>query len=117
MPSNLKIEIKDLEEGQNYQIVLFEGDFDKAGHSDIRENLDQLIKTFAGKFLVFDFAKLNFINSESIGYLMEIHSYLTEKDQKLVLLNLRTNIEDIFDAIGMKEIVDIYTNLEEFLKK
>jgi len=48
---------------------------------------------------------------------MEIHSYLLDKEKKLVLIGVKNNIADIFDAIGLNEIVDIYPNLDSFLNK
>ncbi|MBD3330296.1 STAS domain-containing protein [Candidatus Peregrinibacteria bacterium] len=115
MESNLDLKISELDSEKNYQLISFSGDFDKAGHNDIREKLDGVIQAFSGKSLVFDFSGLNFINSEAIGYLIEIHTHLTQRGRELVIVGLKPNIQDIFSAIGIKEVIKIYSDLNDFL--
>ena len=116
MEPTLKIKIEKPVEDK-YQIIRFDGDFDKAGYSDIRNDLDKFFKGFKSKIVVFDFAKLKFINSEAIGYLMEIHTHLTKRDMKLVIVGLRENVKDILKTIGINEIIPIHDNMDSFLKK
>lgn len=115
MEATLKIEVQPPNE--DYLVVKFDGEFDKAGHSEIREKLDSVAKDFDQKFLVFDFTRLVFINSEGIGYLMEIHTHLIKKDQKLVIIGLNDHVADVFKTIGISEIISIYDNLESFLNR
>ncbi len=115
MEPNLKINIENLD--NDSQIVKFNGEFDKAGHTEIRETLDTSVKSFEGKNLIFDFTNLKFINSEGIGYLMEIHAHLVKKDKKLVIVGLNNHVEDVFKTIGINEIISIYPNLNSFLEK
>jgi len=115
MQKNLTITTSEVK-NDNHQIIKFRGEFDKAGHSDIREELDDLVQNFAAKTLVFDFSRLKFINSEGIGYLMEIHTHLINKDKKLVILSINKHVEDVFKTIGITEIIPVYEKLEDFLK-
>lgn len=117
MGPNLKIEISKTEDGQNYQIIKFVGEFDKAGHTEIREQLNTSVKDFSLKFLIFDFAELKFINSEGIGYLMEIHTHLFQRDRQLVIIGANEHVTDVFKAIGIAEIIPIYTDLHAFLSR
>ncbi|MFH1284174.1 MAG: STAS domain-containing protein [Candidatus Peregrinibacteria bacterium] len=113
MQPNLTITLEKAE--KKYQVVKFLGEFDKAGHSEIREKLDSAVKDFGGKVLVFDFSGLKFINSEGIGYLMEIHTHLVNRDKKLVILGLGAHVKDVFKTIGMSEIIPVFKDMDGFL--
>ena len=115
MNQNLRVEFNPIGEAKDYQIVRFIGEFDKAGHAEIKSQLDKFIENFQLKNLVFDFSALNFINSEGIGYLMEIHAHLMKSDRHLVIVGLNSHVRDIFTAIGIAEIVKIYQSLDDFI--
>ncbi len=117
MGTNLNIKIEESEKDQSYQVVIFIGEFDKAGHTEIKQELDKIIENFEKKTLVFDFKALDFINSEGIGYLMEIHAHLMNRDRKLVIVGVKSNVSDVFKTIGLGEIVSVYDNLKDFLNQ
>ena len=112
MESNLKIKFEEVDE--KTFIVHFIGEFDKAGFMSVREELNRTVKAFDGLFLIFNFEKLKFINSEGIGYLMEIHSHFSTVDAKFSIVGVRSNVLDIFETIGLDEIIPIYENMGEF---
>lgn len=115
MGPNLDIDVQQVSDGQSFQVVKFTGEFDKAGHVEIRDELDSAVDNFSVKSLVFDFTGLRFINSEGIGYLMEIHTHLIQRGRQLVIVGLAPNIKDVFEAIGIKEIIPIYDGLSDFI--
>jgi anti-anti-sigma factor len=115
MEPSLKIVLQSVESNQNYQVVKFIGSLDKAGYADVIDELNKTIEQFNLKFLIFDFADLKFINSEGIGYLMEVHAHLAQRDRKLVLISPNSHVDDVFKAIGIHEIVSVYADLLEFL--
>ncbi|PIR54768.1 hypothetical protein COU74_03405 [Candidatus Peregrinibacteria bacterium CG10_big_fil_rev_8_21_14_0_10_36_19] len=114
MNQTLNISLEDKTE--NYQIVKFEGDFDKAGYSDIKDSLKATVDAFKGKYLIFDFSKLKFINSEGIGYLMELNGHLVKGDKKLAILKANAHVKDVFSAIGLPEIMPVCDTIEACLK-
>ncbi len=115
MQKNLIIEVVPVNDSDDYQVVKFTGEFDKAGHSEVREEIDSIVKAFDLKFLVFDFSGLKFINSEGIGYLMEIHSFLSGKDKTLIIIGAASNVKDVFETIGLNEIIPVHESLKAFL--
>lgn len=115
MKSNLKIEVVDSLAGQSYSLVKFFGDFDKAGYLELKEKLNSLVHDFELEDLVFDFHGLRFINSEGIGFLMEIHSHLSKKSKKLVLIGLNSNVEDIFSTVGIMTVIPTFEELSDYL--
>ncbi len=110
MNINLKIEVKI--EGKT-TVAKFTGEFDKAGFSDVREELMGLISGFKGTRLVFDFTHVRFINSEGIGFLMEAHSNLKDTNQQLVIVGANAHVLDVFQTIGLSDLVPLYKSMKD----
>lgn len=117
MQTSLEINIGDLDSDKKVQIIKFDGDFDKAGYIEVRDKLNSAVKSFSGISLIFDFSHLKFINSEGIGYLMEVHTHLVRADKRLVIVGANDHVKDVFSTIGIKEIVPLYSDIDSFLKK
>jgi len=114
MKPTLTIEIGDSDSVKNYQVIKFTGEFDKAGYMENHHDIDEIVTGFQLKTLVFDFTSLKFINSESIGYLVEVHSILSEKGKQLVLVGADSHVKDVLKTIGISEIISIYETLKDF---
>lgn len=114
--TNLRITISPPESGKTYQLVEFDGEFDKAGLNDNRDKIDALLENFPLSYLVFDLTRLRYINSESIGFLMAVHSHLVKLQKGFVLLNPLPQIKDVFNVIGLAQVIPMYDSLEAFLK-
>lgn len=113
MPINLSLQF--LEPLNDYQIVNFSGDFDKAGFAEIKAKISDFVMNFSLKTVIFDFSGLKFINSEGIGFLMEVHTHLVQRDRKLVVVGLNAHVKDVFNAIGIAEIVPSFDSVNEYL--
>lgn len=116
MHANLNITFSELDKAHDLQVVGFSGEFDKAGFSEIKDKITDFVKAFTSKCLIFDFSQLKYINSEGIGYLMEVHTHLIQRDSKLVVVGLNANVRDIFNAIGIAVIIPIFDSLSDYLK-
>ena len=117
MVKTLTIKPEDPNKEKSYQVIGFTGEFDKAGHMDVREELDAVVKDFGLDTLIFDFTDLKFINSESIGYLMEIHAHLKKRDKSLVLVKPDVHVKEVLKTIGIDEVIPTYGDLDGFLNK
>ncbi|MBI4975228.1 STAS domain-containing protein [Candidatus Peregrinibacteria bacterium] len=117
MQRHLLISIEPSGADSNYQVIKFDGELDKAGHTEIKEELDKIVLEFPKKTLVFDFKNLKFINSEGIGYLMEIHSHLVKTDKKLVIIGVNSHVNDVFKAIGITQLVPLFDDFDSFLEQ
>jgi len=117
MESTLSVSLDTASSGENFEVIKFVGEFDKAGHTDVKEELEKMIKAFDKSFLVFDFSALKFINSEGIGYLMEVHAHLMKSDKKLVIVGVNDHVSDVFETIGVQEIIALYPSLSDFKNK
>lgn len=106
-----------LHEGdENYSRVSFWGNLDSFGLSQRRKELLAIVDGLTKKWLVFDFKDLNFLNSESIGFLMQVNENLMQKNKKLVLVNAKNNVLDVLQVIGLLETMPYYKDLEDFLR-
>ena len=114
---NLSINIMPPDKNHKYQIIEFIGEFDKTGLSSIKEEIDNLVQNFSEELLIFDLSKLNYINSESIGFLMSIHTHLTKTGKNFALINATANVKDIFDVIGLLQVINHYDSLQSLLDK
>ena len=101
----------------NHQVVKFSGEFDKAGLTAVKGELNAAVKAFEGTHLVFDFSNLKFINSEGIGYLMELHGHLTKTDKKLAIAKPNAHVADVFKAVGIGDILPICGSVDACLSK
>ena len=57
MHSSLKMKIEDYDKDHKHQLIKFDGEFDKPGHSSVKDDLEDMIKNFQGTTIVFDFKK------------------------------------------------------------
>ncbi len=111
--SNLAVTFKTAQE--NYQVLEFKGDFDKAGLEEFRSKIDLLVQNLKQQYLVFDFSGLNYINSESIGYLMSLNLALNNAGKKLIFVGVQPNVKDVLNMIGVMQVVNGYANLSDFI--
>lgn len=114
---NLTIEVVQPSAEQNYQVITFNGDFDKAGLAEVKDRLEQAVDNLKKGYLLFDFKDLNFINSECIGFLMSLHSHMIKEKKVLVLVNAKNHVKDVFEVIGILNVIEYADSVEAFTKK
>ncbi len=117
MQAILTMQIREPDMIKGYQVIEFTGEFDKVGFSEVNEQLEEVMKAIPVPTLVFDFRHLKFINSEGIGFLMELHSQLMKSDKRLIIVGAKAHIKDVFDAIGIAEIITVLDKLEDYKTK
>jgi anti-anti-sigma factor len=110
------LEIVLREDGENYSIVSFWGNMDTFGLSEKRKEIMQMVDDFKKEYLVFNFSELNFLNSESIGFLMQINEKLMSENRKLVIVEAKKNVFDVLEVIGLLETLPYYKKMEDFLR-
>lgn len=99
---------------ERFVVISFKGELDKAGLESIKEKLSEVETNLKGKYLVFDFKDLNFINSEGIGYLMTMHYRLTKKEKELAIVNAVDHVYDVLNVIGLLTVIKYFGSLEDF---
>lgn len=69
------------------------------------------------KNAVFDLEKSKVINSIGISYLLEVIELLSEKDGKIVFLNLDPAVEKTFKIMGLFQFAQVAESLDSALKE
>lgn len=89
------------------QVILFSGQLDKLGLEKIRKDLESMLEKSPSKNFIFDFAELEFINSESIGFLVSLRTHLKKNEKNIRLIHLNSQIRDVFDTIGLLTVFSV----------
>ena len=110
--SKLAITISDISEIPNTKMISFDGDFD--GYS--KENIDEIQKIIdectPNSALIFEFSKLNYLNSFAIGQIINWHQIANTKNSDIYIVGTNKNVEDIFSVLGIKNILKIFPDIE-----
>ena len=112
----ITFEVQELDAEKGIQIVKVRGDIDKSTMDSLHEKMDAFISAFQGNILFLDLSQLGFINSEGIGYLSDIHNQLETAGKKIGILNPSERILDIFQLVGLNQIIPCCTSQEECIK-
>lgn len=115
--STLTLRIQPPEEKKSYQVFELEGDMDKMGLTKVKDQLESASEKFQYLYFVIDLKSLNYINSESIGFLMALHSHLVKMKKNLVLVSAKANVKDVLSVIGILSVVEYHDSLEAFKMK
>lgn len=96
------------------KLLKFSGQLDESNVDDKAKEIYNLIaQTPQGLFLIFDFEKLEYMNSKSIGYLTDWYTKLTEKKGGIIVANARPNILDILQVVGLTQLITCVGTVEE----
>ncbi len=108
----LNISIEALSDKTNAHVIHFDGDFDgyaKENLTDVQKFVDE---SKDGTTLLFDFNKLNYLNSYAIGHLVAWHNHVSKTGGKILIAGTNKNVEDIFAILGIGNLFKIYSDLE-----
>lgn len=96
------------------KLVKFAGQLDESNVDEKAKGIyDLMSATPQGLFLIFDFEKLEYMNSKSIGYLTDWYTKLSEKKGGIVIANARPNILDILQVVGLTQLIKCVPTVEE----
>ncbi len=112
----LTIAIEDVKGIENAHLVRFEGDFDGYAKENLVEIQKYVDASTAGSILIFDFNKLNYLNSYAIGHLVAWHNHLVKLGGKIMMVGTNKNVEDIFAILGIGNLFKIFPNMDEAMK-
>lgn len=109
----LILSITDYSDLPNAKLVYFEGDFDGYSEDTIAELQNEVDQSAPGGTLIFDFSKLNYLNSFAIGQLVAWRNNMSVKQGKILIVGINKNIQDIFSVLGIESVFKTYNSIEE----
>lgn len=96
------------------KLLKFAGQLDESNVDEKAKEIYDIIQaTPQGLFLIFDFEKLEYMNSKSIGYLTDWYTKLSEKKGGIIVANARPNILDILQVVGLTQLINCVGTVEE----
>ncbi len=102
---------------KNVLIVYLEGEIDQHKVSMIKNNIDKSVRENKTVHMIYDFEKVSFMDSSGIGMILSRYKSFNGTSSKLCLCNVSSNTMRLFDMVGLKEIIKIYTNIDECLSE
>lgn len=99
-------------------VVRIAGEIDHHTSGEIRNQIDSVILKGGIKKVIFDFNKVNFMDSSGIGLLMGRYKLMRAIDGKVIVFGAGESIKRLLDMSGTNKIINYYNNEEEaFLTK
>lgn len=96
------------------KLLRFAGQLDESNVDDKAKEIYDIINSAPQSlFLIFDFEKLEYLNSKSIGYLTDWYTKLNEKKGGIVIANAKPNILDILQVVGLTQLIKCVSTLDE----
>ena len=117
MTNKQKVVINVHDADTNYQQVDIIGEIDRDTLPGFREEMEVFLAGFSGNNLLLNLEKLGFINSEGIGYLSDIHNRLVVQNKNVYTCSASARIVDIFQLVGLNQIIQHFPNIDGFLNK
>lgn len=115
--ADIKYTISDLmsiQSDKQIKLITLEGQLDESNVDAFAPKIYEVIETMdSGQSMILDFEKVSYLNSKSIGYITDFYSQLLSKGSKLILAKPASNIRDIFNVVGIDQVIPLTQTLEE----
>lgn len=99
---------------KHFKLITISGQLDESNIDEKAQEIYALLtQNPQGLYMIFDFEKLEYMNSKSIGYLTDWFGKVTESQGKIVIIKAKPNIIDILQVIGLTQLIPMFATLEE----
>ncbi|MCR4437011.1 MAG: anti-sigma F factor antagonist [Clostridiales bacterium] len=98
-------------------IVSILGELDHHSGEDVRNKVDGEIIKSTTKNVIFDFGKVNFMDSSGIGVIMGRFKNIQKLNGKMAVINLSQQIRRIFEMSGLLKFIPVYDNIDSALRE
>ena len=92
------------------------GELDHHGAGTVRKDIDDEISRFNTKNLIFDFAKVTFMDSSGIGVVLGRYRKLTEKGGHVAIAGCSKTVKNILNMAGIFSLISYADTKEEAIK-
>lgn len=96
----------------NTLILSVVGELDHHSAEYIRQKADAEIIKSTTKNLIFDFSKVNFMDSSGIGVIMGRYKYIQQLNGRACFVNVNPQIQRIFEMAGLFKIIPRYDSID-----
>lgn len=107
-------DIQNTDPQKHIKLVTISGQLDESNVDEKAQEIYGVInQNPQGLFMIFDFGKLEYMNSKSIGYLTDWYGKVTQGNGKIIIAQAKQNISDILQVVGLTQLIPIYNNVDE----
>ncbi len=99
MAINIQMSIR-----KNKLFVRLTGELDQAVTEKLKIRISEIIDKYEIKYLIFNFEKLNFMDSSGIGFIIGRYAQIKKRNGKIIVCSMNNLIERIFLLSGLKKI-------------
>jgi anti-sigma B factor antagonist len=103
---------KDIE--NNYLLITVEGEADASSAIHLDNSIKESIEE-DHKIILVDCTKLNYISSAGLGVFMSHIGEIEEKEINFILFGLSEKVMNVFNMLGLDQLLTIKSNKEEVL--
>lgn len=114
---NVELVLEEPNTEKGYQTINIKGEIDRDTIGAFRDKMEEYLNSVSQKNLLLNMEELQFINSEGIGYLSDIHNRFSTKEKTVSILKASDRIMDIFQLVGLNQIISCYESVSEFEKE
>ena len=97
-------------------IVKIKCDIDHHVTDKIKEKIERELEVLNLKNIIFDFERVDFMDSSGIGMLIGRYKFVDKIGGKIYVINLNPNLKPIIEMSGLKKIINFDCDLESVLK-
>lgn len=107
----------DFELTDDILIVNLDGELDHHFSSVIREEIDNTIDTFHSKHLIFNFEKVDFMDSSGIGVIMGRYNKISQLGGSLLITGCSEYVDRILEMAGIYTIAARIKNVADSIER
>ncbi|HEY8400387.1 MAG TPA: STAS domain-containing protein [Cytophagaceae bacterium] len=96
----------------NYYVISIEGDVDASSCIMLDKAIAEAVSKGENKILI-DCTHLNYISSAGLGVFMSYIQDFESNNISLVLFNLSAKVKNVFQILGLDELIKIVSSKEE----
>jgi len=100
----------------NTLIVSIIGELDHHSAEYLRNKIDGELMKSTTKNIIFDFLKVDFMDSSGIGVIIGRYKYIQKFSGKAAVVNLNLQIRRIFEMSGLLKLIPIYDSINDALR-
>ncbi|EMS69826.1 anti-sigma F factor antagonist [Ruminiclostridium cellobioparum] len=108
------MDVKLLRKGTTLVIRIME-DMDHHSAQYLRQKIDSEIIKSTVKNIIFDFSKVNFMDSSGIGIVVGRYKNIQKLNGRAAIVNANPKLMQIFEMSGVLKIIPAYADLEDAL--
>lgn len=112
LPMLTQLEVKKSSTNTGIRVFTFSGELDETNVDSTFPNIIADIGDFNKTRTLFNFEKLSYLNSKSIGYIADTAQRTEDGNGKFALCCLTSEVADTLDLVGITNIIPVYETEE-----